>query len=487
MAVSERAAWARLEGLDDRLEEAADHLRYTDQRAAYAVKRFLGSDANRRNLSSEDYSAQLAELKGRVKRSLLQREGRDLLVPIGAAAALAVALGVPFDAEIARPDPRPIPWHDRPTKALRPYQAAAVDALLAAGHGAVELAPGTGKTLIALHVVKELGLPAVVCSPFGAIVQQTHAEFLAALGPRWVGLYDGSTKDVKRAITVATTQSIHRARGAAADFFRSKIVVFGDEAHTIAADTLQETFLGLLAGAPYRFFGSGSLLRTDGLQPLLDGITGPVVSTMDALQAQAEGWLAPTAVRILEVEHGRPPSSGDPGRATQEVLYASKRVNQVVGALIDRMVAAGRPVLVMVDELPQFAALRKYVKAEMRFAHASTDAERLQVVPEEHRDVDVLALVRGFNAGEFPVLVGTAAVGTGVDIRATGAGFYLRGNKSEIDVRQAAGRFMRLHPGKRDALVFDVDPLDGGVVHRHTKEREKIWKRISGDVRRVRA
>lgn len=482
----EAPAWAEARGYEGREEVLEEHLAYRDERAAYAVKRFLESDHNRRNLLEEVYVDQLAALKAAVHRTLLVRRAGKLLVPAGKVRDLGDLLGDLVQDRVQRPVAREMPWSTVPTKTLRDYQEACVRLLLEKRHGSIEIAPGTGKTLIALQLVKELGLRAVVCSPSSAIVEQTYQEFLAHLGPRRVGKYGDGAKDLRKDVTVATMQALHACKQDAAEFFREKVVVVGDEAHQASADTFKEVCLDLLGNAPYRFWMSGSLIRNDGLQPLLEGIVGPVVFSMDALEAQRKGWLARTLVRMLRISNGTPCGLRDPARATREALFASKRANAVVAEVANRMAAAGRPVLIMVDELDQFARLRPLLRHEARFAHACRAKDRLKkAVPKDCWEVDVMRLVKDFNELRYPILVGTSCVGTGVDVRATGAGIFFRGGRSEVDVRQTAGRFMRLFEGKRDVVVFDVDVVDGGLVHKHALARHKVWSLISEDVQAV--
>lgn len=472
-------AWARYEGAQ---EAELDKLcRYRDERAAYALKRW---QHNAWKLPDEERQAQEAALKAAVKRTVRREDGA---IPAGLVNRFGVALGEPVQTEVEYPSAWAYPWFREPDKVLRDYQEAAVTRLLDGRHVSVALCPGAGKTLVALHCVQRLGLSAVVCSPFEAIVRQTYREFRETLGPRLVGMYGGGRKDVRHPVLIATTQAILAAKGGARAAFEKRDVLIGDECHTLAADRLSQLCYGVLARAPYRLFMSGTVLRTDGLQLLLDGIVGPVVAELDTIRAQEIGVLTPTAVRILEIFNPMPLDTADPQKATQEGLFRSKRVNAVVGELVGKMVDAGRPTLVMVDELDQFMRLLPNLRHEVRFAHAAAPpALKKAGVPERFWKCEPMDLVDQFNAGKFPVLVGTSCVGTGVDVRACGAGVYLRGGRSEIDVRQTAGRFMRRHPGKSDVVVFDVDVMNAAVPHRHAVDREEIWRRVTRDVRRVR-
>lgn len=484
----DRPAWALIGGVSASDPELVRLTSYTDRSAAYELLRFTKNPWSKQQLSAEEYAAKHARLTAAVKRSLLVvSDVGELWIPSGLASPVASALGVTVEGDERHRLPlRVRPWHRRSPKIPRDYQLQAAERLLAARHGAVALPPGTGKTLVIQELLRETGLSAVVFSPSRSIVSQTHRELVETLGPRVVGLYGGGKKDLERPVTVATTQSLLRVAGRAADFFRAKRLMAGDESHTLPAEAMRAICLDLLGDVPYRFFLSGSQDRHDGLRPMLDGVIGPIVLEMTVEEAVRRGALVPQRTRMIEIRHGSPPRSKDPGKATRQVLFASRRINEVIGGLVNQMVDLGRPALVLVDELPQFACLLPFLRHPVRFAHGCEDRERLEeAVPPAYREADPLALADQFNEGAFPILVGTACLGTGVDLRATGAGFYLRGGKSENDMRQACGRFQRLHPGKSDVWVFDVDVTDGDIVHRHAEERLRIWRRIYPDVDRV--
>jgi superfamily II DNA or RNA helicase len=490
LVVVDTPSYARLEGVDreDKILRIATS--YRDKRAEFEVRRFQKNPWNRPPaVTPEEYQSQLEELRARVKGSVLLDQDGELRVPAGLAHVLADKLRGEVLDTVQAPPSRPYPWHRAPAWAARPYQEEAVDRLIEARHGAVELAPGTGKTKANLLAVKRLGLRTVVVSPFAAIVRQTHREFLEALGPRVVGVYGDGSHDLSHPVTIATAQALVRLQPGSKgwDFFQQKQVLSFDESHLTPAETVQKLCYGVLRDVPYRFFWSGTQLRTDGLQVVLDGIVGRILLTMDVEEAVRQGFLARPRFRMVELANGRSPRTDDPAKATREALFRSEAVNRTFGELVNRMVAAGRPALVLVDELDQFARLLPHLRYEARFAHACADAKTLKAkVPQPFWKVDTLELVDEFNAGRYPILVGTSCVGTGVDVRACGAGFYLRGGRSEIDARQSAGRFMRLHPGKSDVIVFDVDVTDGGLVHGHAEAREEIWRRVYPDFMRVR-
>jgi superfamily II DNA or RNA helicase len=488
--VIDRPAWARAEGIPR--ADLEKLLGYRDQRAAYELQRFRRNPYNFQKYPAAEFDARVEALKAQVDCNLLQEVGGMLRFPAGLAVRVANALGVRCNDFVAarlvdEDGPPPFEWHRDPDKTLRPYQRETVELLKRHRHAAAALSVGMGKTLVALHLVRELGERAIVMSPSSSIVEQTYDEFVSVLGRRRVGQYGAGRKDTKEDVLICTTQALLRVTGSPAErSFRSRRVIVGDEAHGLAADAFSKICLDLLADAPYRLFLSGTLARHDGLQPLLDGVVGPTVKTMTLRDGVAGGFLVAPSFRMVGFRNGRDCTTGDPGKATQEALYRSPAANALAGALANQMVDAGRPVLVFVDELDQFARLLPYLRHEARFAHGGADKKRLvDKVPAAHHAAEALDLVRRFNNKEFPVLVGTSCLRTGVDIRATGAALWLAGGKSINDLGQGVGRLVRLFDGKTDAVWLDLDPLDGGIAHRHAEAREKAYGDIYPDVQRL--
>jgi superfamily II DNA or RNA helicase len=94
-------------------------------------------------------------------------------------------------------------------------------------------------------------------------------------------------------------------------------------------------------------------------------------------------------------------------------------------------------------------------------------------------------LVKEFNEGKHPILVGTSCITTGTDIQTAGAIIYLQGGKSEIQVRQSVGRGTRKVAGKVDCYFIDFDVRNVEVVHRHAEERAAIYRAIYPDFEEV--
>lgn len=453
---------------------------YRDKRLDYQLSKL------RRNrwMSREMREGKIAELEAQQQVCLLKKNADgELTVPSGLWPMLKKDFGAVV-VNTARPGPSPItfPWKKQP-HALRPYQDRARELLLREGHGAIELPTGSGKSLLALYLVHELGFKTVVMAPSTSIADQLYAEFSEYLGKGTVGKFYGGQKEPKKRIVVAVAASLTRVEPGSPAWkaLQEAEVFIADEAHRCPAATLEKVCFGLLAPAHYRFFLSATQLREDGLGLLLQGITGPVVMTMTLRDGVDAGFLARPRFRMVRLHTSTNFRTADILQMNRVLLMYNPEVLRRAAMIANGAVRAGHQVLVLIDEIQQFVHLRPLLKGPVAFAHGPTTPG---VLAPEYQDSDPTQLVKEFNAGEHPILVGTSCISEGTDTRPVKTMIYLKGGKSEIDVRQSLGRCTRRVEGKTECNVVDFDVFidgyddkdTGGPMHRHALVRKRIYE-----------
>jgi superfamily II DNA or RNA helicase len=464
-------------------------LTYRDKSVDFELQKFKKSAFyHRRQLGIDGYEARLAELKAAQKQCLLYEDEKGLFTLSGFANLLENRLG--DKVQRGYDMPCKLELTGNPGNPPRPYQQAGDDALLLAKHAAVEVGTGLGKSLMAEVLERHLGLQLVLMAPSKNIAEQLYDAFVGAFGKAKVGFFGDGKHEFTKLITVAIAASLTRIEeGTAAWNALSKAKVFiADESHLTAAKTLKHVCLGLMANAPYRFFFSGTQLRADGKDLLLEGITGPVVFRMTVREGVDQGYLAKPFFRIVNVGTSKPRYySQDANRMTAAHLFYNDEVVSAAALIANMSVSQlNQQVLVLVEEYEQFARLLPHLRHEVEFAHATLTKENLQYVPERYQKVDNKALVNAFNARKFPILVGTSCISTGTDIQPVENLIYLCGGKSEVQVRQACGRGTRMIPGQgktcfnfTDFRVHHDGPDGGpGIVERHLEARKEIFEDI---------
>ncbi len=340
---------------------------------------------------------------------------------------------------------------------------------------------GLGKTFVLLHLLRTLGLKAVVMAPSKSIAMQIYDECAKALGTKYVGLFGNGKKQSNKLITVAIAASLTNVEeGTQAWDDLSKAQVFiADESHLCPAQTLSKVCFGLLQNASYRFFFSGTQMRSDGLGLVLDAITGPMVMSMTVKEGVDQGFLAKPIFRMISMNSKLNYDSSDANAMTRVHLYYNPEVNAAAGNVANQAVGLmGKQTLILVDEIEQFMHLLPHLRHEARFAHGGVNAGNKGKLAEKYHDSDPKALVAEFNAGKFPILVGTSCVAIGTDFKGVECCIYLRGGKSEVEVKQSVGRCTRKVGDKEECLFVDFAIRNVPILDRHAKARQEIYEEI---------
>jgi len=476
-------------------------LKYTDKKVEYDIKR-LKQQAHWYTDKEEDYAAKLEELKGERIKSVLFEDQDGLYTYSGLAESLSQQFNDSIQIDYGLPPTGAIPYFLKPKHAARYYQNDAHDALLAAakdGPCRVEIGTGLGKSTIIRMLCKSVALKTVVMCPSANICNQLYKDFYEHFGKRYVGKYGDGKKESDKLFTIAIDDSLTRVEEGTEHWknLSSAKVFIADESHLVPSETLAKVCLGLCKRAPYRFFFSATQVRNDGLDLVLNGITGKTVYAMTVREGIDQGYLSRPYFKVVNVHSAEASRSLDPGKLTRQHLYYNQKVVKHAADLANRFVEKmKRPTVILVEELEQFTALLPYLKHEARFAHGPLDAKRKKLVPAEYHDDDPSDLVDEFNLGNIPILVGTSCIATGTDLQAVEAIIYLQGKSSEIKTKQAVGRATRgggqgfvVNPWtgvqKTDCIYVDFDVVNVDVVHRHSLLRKNFYNELYGPVEEI--
>lgn len=483
---NESPALVRLEDFEDPHGSIEASLTYVDKAAHFQYLRYKKNSWIVNRIGPERFQEELKKLKSQVKKSLLMKDDKGYYTYAGLADYLSKKTGVSVESDVVYPEPQKIPWAEEPPYKPYPYQSEAFEKLMAARHAGVEIGTGLGKSFIIQMLCRNLGLKTIVMTPATSISEQLYRSFVKAFGKKNVGKFFDGKKESNKLITVANAQSLTKVTPDTPHYanLSSAKVFIADESHQCPANTLATVCVGVAQYAPYRYFFSATQLRADGRDLVLDGITGPIVYKMTVFEGVEQGYLAKPLFRIVKVNSESPLESSDANKMTREHLYYNDKVNERIGKLVNASVDAGRPVLVLIEEVEQFTKLLPFLRHEARFAHGPL-AENKSKVPEPYWEADNTKLVDEFNAKTYPILIGTSCISTGTDIKAVQTLIFLQGGKSEVGVRQAIGRATRLDKGKKNCIVIDVDVYNVPTLTRHTKMRKQIYRELYPELKEI--
>lgn len=474
---------------NENIEELRKHLTYENKSVAYERSRLEQNYSwMTRKFGVKQYYNKRKELLEEETKSLLFKDAKTYWTHSGLLPFLKQKYHVKVFGGIEYPSSKTLLWNQKPSYELRPFQKEAVKILLEQKHGGVEIATGLGKTLIALHLVKELGLPTIILTPSISIAEQFYSQFLHHFGPRYVGGYFGKLKNAKKLITIAVAQSLRRLKSSSPLWksFEQKKVFIADESHMYAAKTLAEICLGVLKKAPYRFFFSATQMRNDGTELVLEALTNQIFMKIDVKEGIRQGYLSRPEFYMFQIPSDKWSKTNDPNELTRDHLYYNPLVYQKAVQCIERFLGQKKQVLVLIDEIRQFQMLYPLLKHHNPlFAYGGASKEVLEYLPTQYHQSNVTALVNEFNAGSNPLLIGTGCIGMGTDLPPVDAIIFLQGNRSEILVRQAVGRGTRKTPTKDHFYFIDFDVYANPITHHHALERKKIYENIYGKVNEI--
>ena len=351
---------------------------------------------------------------------------------------------------------------------LRHYQEGAINAALnhwsaGGGNALIELATGTGKSLVAAELsraVVEAGGRVGVVTHVRELVRQNCQTILRAWPQADVGIYSAGLgrRDAGRRVTFASIQTIHNK----ANSLPPWDLVLVDEAHLIPSkgegmyrrfieamlDKNPDMRVGGLTATPYRL-GEGRLDRGEGR------LFEATVYRYGIVDGIRDGYLSPLISKagIAEVDVSRVAKAGGEFKP---------------GALQD---AARSVTEAAVAELLERAADRKawlVFCAGVQHAHEVRDAIRrggvdAEVVTGETPTGERDRITARFKAGELRCITNANVLTTGFDAPNVDLVGMMRPTLSSSLYVQMIGRGTRLAPGKENCLVLDW----AGNVRRH--------------------
>lgn len=348
-----------------------------------------------------------------------------------------------------------------PIRLRSSVQTAAVAALRREECGILELAPGKGKTVMALAAAQAWGEPTLIFVHNGSLFEQWVE--------RIVEHYQCSDSDVgriqgqfatwtwsHRGICVAMLQSFIselEANRVPAEFFDRFGTVVWDEVHHAKAATYSTTLplfssrrIGL--SATPNLEGKESVYFTHIGRPVYRDLKFDVTPTYRLHTFNVPAWRAVNSKhalaynKLLDQAFAKPSERKSAGQKVLRHAY----LDQVIENVLIPLREAGRRVVVIAPRTMAGA----YIKGKMEGVgeiRGSVPAKKRASILANH-DITVVTRIIGEEGIDYPPLTDT------VYLTPVGVG----GSNS---LRQGAGRLGRLSEGKTDACIHVCSPVDG--------------------------
>lgn len=380
-----------------------------------------------------------------------------------------------------------IPWPAVDLPALRPEQEDAKAAWMRSRRGVVVMPTGTGKTEVALSIMRETAASTLVVSPVRDLMYQWHRRILRALGYD-AGIIGDNLFDV-RPVSVTTYDSacIHMNRLGA----QFRFLVF-DECHHLPGEIRRDA--ARMSAAPWRLGLTATPERSDGRNADFPSLIGPVVYELllSAVRGKtlADYDVVRIPVHLTEPEQDRYDSlsrtvrgymlerrkedpkfswqdlcaeaGSDPdAREAQKAYYVRKsiedRADEKMRVLEDLFrLHRGEPVVVFAgsNAMARDVSMRFLVPCLLNHCGKK---ERLEIL-------------EGIQDGAYPALVANQVLDEGVDLPTVKVAVVIGGMASTKQAKQRLGRLLR-RSGERKATLYEVVCTDTGEEERSRKRR----------------
>jgi superfamily II DNA or RNA helicase len=391
-----------------------------------------------------------------------------------------------------------------PPATLRPYQQAAIDAILAARRAGnrrllVHLPTGAGKTVIFSHLAKLAKRQVLVLAHREELVGQARDKLEHALaGAAAVAIERGAERaDPGAKVIVCSIRSLHEERLSRVIRHRDVGLVVYDECHHAAADdnlrvlrqlgVFDADFTGTLLGF------TATTARGDGQG--LDAVFEQIVYSRALPELIEDGYLSPLrGFRIsttADLRHLAAASSGG-----SRLDFNDEELAEAID-IEDRNALVAR-------SIQELARDRRTIAFCVTVNHARHLAHALNalgvptgIVHGMMRREDRAQVLREFREARVQVVTNVGVLTEGFDDPGVSCIAMARPTRSEGLYAQCVGRGTRLHPGKKDCLILDfVDlstlrlctlpslfgvPRDLDLRGEDANEARRIWQRIEFD------
>jgi superfamily II DNA or RNA helicase len=462
---------ARVEGTDQEIQDLKATLTYMNMSAVFMKQKI---ERNFRWKQRDEYSwAQaLDEAKSKVKSTLVFKDNRGFYVRPASIPYLNGQVSV--TNKIKYPEASPVKWKVPVPYKPYPYQSDIVQNLLAEKHGCVSAATGTGKTFCIMMLAQRLGLKTVVAVPSASIFNEMLEAFTHHFGKDMVGGLGDGKKDTSKLFTIAIYRSLSLLKEGKKGYqdITNADVWIGDESHVIGAPTLEKISNELFYNTPYRFFFSGTQVRGDGTDKLLQSVIGKQVYTITTAEAIKGGYICDHNFKIITVQPslGSPLTGDDPLQVKRDHFLYNDNIADFIAKLCLASIGQNKKVLILVDEVRQVVMLaERFALTDTKFAYAvGSPDQRLKDLNLPPMDAN--EAVEAFNLNQYQILIGTSCISTGTNIYPMHITCNWQGSGSEVRSKQGAvGRSVRLlhkskyaslNPEKKSVTIIDFD-VDG--------------------------
>jgi len=352
---------------------------------------------------------------------------------------------------------------------LRDYQDQTANAVLHRRFGVLQAPTGSGKTVIALHIIAERGQPALIVVHTKELLNQwvDRIHSFLEIPVEEIGIIGNGKKRIGARITVGTIQSLHKCKDEVYPYIGHLVV---DECHRCPSRTFTEAVRAF--DSRYMLGLSATPYRRDRLTKLIYLYLGDQAAAIGQKELTDNGAILPFKVRWVQTNfttHLDP--SNEYSRMLSSLTEDVRRNRLICHEAAREAKNSGSLPLILSDRKKHCMAIAESLDRD----HGITPTILTGDLSKKAREKVVAKL----NAGQCQALVATAQlIGEGFDLPALGAVLLATPIKFKGRLIQAIGRALRPSPGQDMATVIDFADAEVGVLKHSAKQRLKVYRSL---------
>lgn len=315
---------------------------------------------------------------------------------------------------------------------------------------------GWGKTFCALHIARKLGQKTlIVCH--NTMLRDQWADEVEKLYGMPVGIIGSGQFDIDHSIVIGNIQTLTKVTAQISKEFGTVIV---DEAHHCPASTFTTFIDGMYAR--YKIGLSGTMQRKDGKHILFKDFFGPKL-----YQPPQSNTLTP---RVQIVKTGIALAQGEPWVKKMNILLYDPDYQQIIANIAHLQIQKGHKVLIIADRVEFLQNVGELIGKEcVCITGGTTYEERVE-------------LKRQIEEGEKSCIAGSRQIfSEGISVNILSCVILAGPIANDSLLEQIVGRIQRMHPGKLDPLVIDMN-FSGPSDRKQNKDRQAFYTRKGWEV-----
>jgi len=349
----------------------------------------------------------------------------------------------------------------------RAYQLNATMKALNERRGIIKLPTGSGKTIIAGLIIKNLMRPTIFLTHKKDIFHQTYEKLVLEFGRNNVSRLGDGLKGKPRLVTVGMVPTLQRySAKKRSDILSDRELLIADEVHLAKSKSWNKVVNS--CPAIWRI-GLSATPKEGGAIMSLEAHTGPILYDAKAQTLAKKGYLTLPEIVLSRIAEPKISDRFDYDQSYRMGIIDNGRRNRRIALMAKLLVAKGwGPTIVFSTKLDHIENMQAYAD-EFRLNYAVlTGKDSAKARKKE---------IERLKGGNLDVLFVSTIFDEGVDIPNMGSGIMAGVGKSQAKLIQRMGRTMRPAPGKTKVIIIDFWDDTCRYLLNHSKKRRAVYKR----------